>query len=357
MKKRLKRVFIACLCVTAGLLTGCVCNLSGGKISEYCSIKPREAGRFLDRARIWGEQLWTNDCCVLENAPYGSEPPVWTVSQKFHAVLSSAEWVVDELMNQDAYWREQVLVAFNAAPPSAQELCFFAFLRTKPYTVTWVKNHLYSEPNIPYRQDNKPIHTTSREASQSVAAYAALFGVSNIWDEARFMSGIPSSYENGEWKFVFHAVRNGFPTPYGISVSVADLPGAPLGEWNNATDKIPEQLPTKMSVTSELATIKAREYLKEYCTRKEIIPNASFVTNSVQYVVSQMNYIKKNECRLAWVNTFQIPQHEKARLNNSIPIEICACGFPKTRLIADFHTVVITVDAETGKCLGSDDWE
>ena len=346
---------IAILGMLAGV--GCESLWSAERNDDFGPPPPREVAFFLKKARWLGTRLWTNTAFHVSKDLEYESPTEWIDSEEFIQRFSVSEWRADSLTNQDAYWRKQGIIIFSSPMTNMGEFCHFAFLRDSPQTVTWIQNKLYMYPNVPFRPDNRPLHTTAQQVRQKALAYAALLGISNILDETRFVANRPLSCENGEWRLYLQAVRNGFPTPCGVSMQMADLPGLPLGEWNNEVDKIPERLPTKLMIAAENAAKIAREYLDRYCAEQGMASNADFVTNSVQYVVSQMNFIKKNECRLAWVNTFQIPQHEKARLNNSIPIEICVCGAPKSWRIADYLTITITLDAATGEFLKGDHWD
>jgi hypothetical protein len=357
MKQTLKSCLF--LSAAAAVLAGAGCGRfpSGGRVSDGCPLTPREVKHFLKLARSLGNRLWTNDYCVAGWPE--CEPPTWEWEspEKIVREFSDARWCADELMDQDAYWRKQAIIIFSSQKTNIGEFCHAAFLMDKPRTVTWIQNRLYMHPNIPFRRDGRPLHATAQQARQRAAAYASLLGVSGVWDETRFIPVESPPYSEGEWQLAFQAVRNGFPAPYYVSVRMADLPGLPLGEWRNETDKIPERLPAELSVASGQAAAKAREYLKTYCVRREIAPGAVFVTNSVQYIAGERDSTGKSGCRLAWRNTFQIPQHEKAGLNNSMPVEICVCGMPKNRHIADHLTIVISVDAETGEFLGGEHWD
>jgi hypothetical protein len=303
--------------------------------------------------------------------PFDRRTATWTARQRFQPELFQKNgWGVifdrAELFENFSPPPESVKIRCALPTTNNTDECFFYFLNDDEGTVVYVKNTLYSYPNVPYRQDAKPINTTAEQVQRKVSDYAAMFGVTNIWDRTRFvttkewcsklgiaeeteetmMRGVPTNSVFGEWHYIFFAVRNGFPTEVACSLTIADLPGAPLGGWHSSLHKIPDNLPTNVLITALQAKLKAEEYLVRYFPIKKQIPQLTFKTNSLQYVVPNFNYIqpsskkdnfssydeKMNKLTLVWTNTFK-KQKETS--------------------YADF--VLIYVDAATGEMLGGTD--
>ncbi len=242
------------------------------------------------------------------------------------------------------------------------KLCNFSFADRNPNKPVFISSHLYQRI-ISYagEKDHSPIHTTKGQARARVSEFAALFGVSNLWDKTHFNIYVDGGFNStGEtWDFDFWTVRNGYPFPDGIHVSIADLPDAPLASWHNTQDNVPpEQLPTNVVLTSEQACAKSLEYMKKYfpfhaaalyrgqMLEKGDVLEIQCVTNMLEYVIPNYNYIRpapgsgglsdyvppNRELALAWVNHLGTPKDSKYKI-----------------------TALIYVDAATGEMLGGSD--
>lgn len=232
--------------------------------------------------------------------------------------------------------------AFDIA--DQQKSCYFEFLNDGTDTINNFRNELYRYPNVYYNTNNyKPIHTNEREARLKAAEYAAMFGVSNLWDSTKFECRT-TGFFFGVWEFNFTPVVNGYPTLYAVGIRIADLPGYPVGKWFNCLYQIPTNLTTKVVLTAEEGKRKGVEYLNKYFPLKDITPRLTFHNNRLEYIHPNYNYIrpedetgfseyqpKHDEVALVWANTFKKPDGE---------------GFP---------WVTIYVDAATGEMLGGSD--
>ncbi len=238
--------------------------------------------------------------------------------------------------------------------------CVCEFVDKDPEKFVHVRNHSYA--NIIHYAGEKihgPVHTTKKQAQARAAEYAAFFGVSNLWDTSSFRT-FNTTYNPSMdcWEYGLSQVRNGYLCPYGVSVSVADLPGAPLYSWHNTLDNIPPELPTNVVLNAEQARIKALEYMAKYfpykeaalhkgqILEKEDVPEIKCSTNRLEYVIPDYNYIrpapgngglsnhvpKKGEIALAWVNYLGTPENSKYDIG-----------------------AIIYVDAATGEMLGGSD--
>ena len=291
------------------------------------------------------ERLWkTNDCFVAVN-PFHSTNPAWT----YHRGVWTNEFresrvYVSRLETSKLLPWERVRIDFNFTVTNLNRYCYFDFLDDGSDRVLLANNPLYRYSDVFYKYgDWKPLHTDEQQARLKAAEYAAMFGVSDLWDKTKFELR-SFDFDSGVWSFHFTPFVNGYPTLYAVSVRVADLPGYPLGEWFSGLYQIPANLPVKVVLTSEQAQKKATAYLKKYFPLKHLIPRLTFHSNRLEYITPNYNYIRPaddsgfsdykprhDEVALVWANTFKKPDGE---------------GFP---------WVTIYVDAATGKMLGGSD--
>jgi hypothetical protein len=324
----LKRYVIACLCVAGFLVANRVCGGDSWKIE---SLTDDEKACFERAARTWAAKLWTNDYsgCVasFDARRYNFRP-----------------------------WTTYVDVAFRLNG----KLCICEFVDRDPAKFMHIRNHSYANIiNYSGEKIHGPVHTTKEQARARAAEYAAFFGVSNLWDTSKF-SAFNTIYNPSKkcWEYGLSSVRNGYLCPYGVSVSIADLPGAPLYSWHNALNNIPPGLPTNVVLNAEQAQAKALEYMKKYFPfqaaalyRGQVLekgdkPEMKCYTNRLEYVIPDYNYIrpapgrgglsnyvaKKDEIALAWANDLGTTEDSKYDIG-----------------------ATIYVDAATGEMLGGSD--
>lgn len=295
--------------------------------------------------RKWVERLWvTNDCFVAKN-PFKGDKPAWThhhgvwTNEFTRSLVSTSRKPTSEPMP----WK-RIESRFSFDITNRTRKCYFEFLDDGSDTVLIVNNYVYHYPDVFYSvPDYKPIHTNEQQARQKAAEYAAMFGVSNLWDKTKFECR-SFGFFHGVWEFDLTPYVNGFPTLYPVSINIADLPGYPLGRWLSCLYQIPTNLTTKVTLTSEDGKKKGIEYLQKYFPLKDVIPRLTFHSNRLEYISPTYDYIrpddetgfseykpKHDEVALVWNNVFKKPDGE---------------GFP---------WVNIYVDAATGEMLGGAD--
>lgn len=328
MNGMLKWSAATCLYVTGALLAN---RVDGGPSWKSEPLAAEEKALFERAARMWIGRLWTND-------------------------YSGCEASFDARRYNFRPWTTYVDVKFRLDGKS----CVCEFIDRDPGKFIHARNDSYVKIiNYAGEKIHGPVHTTKEEARERAAECAAFFGVSNLWDTSRF-SAFKTGYNPGTecWEFMFWLVRNGYLCPHGVSVSVADLPEAPLYMWHNTLDNIPLELPTNIVLNAEQARVKALEYMAKYfpykaealykgqILEKGDVPEIKCYTNRLEYVIPNYNYIrpapgkgglsdyvaKKGEIALAWVNYLGTPAGSKYDIG-----------------------AVIYVDAATGEMLGGSD--
>lgn len=288
---------------------------------KLAPLSEDEKALFDGAAKTWFKRLWTNDC-----------------SQ------SKAGFRTRKIDTRP--WMTRVEVSFRVNG----KLCDFHFADRDTNRIVLVSNNLYQRI-VSYDGEkwHPPVHTTKEQARARVSEFAALFGVSNLWDKADFsvQSERFSSMEE-TWRFDFWTIRNGYPFPDGIYVAIADLPGAPLALWQNAQDDVPsEQLPTNVVLTAEQARVKALGYMKNYFPfhaaalyKGQILEKGDGLeikcyTNMLEYIIPNYNYIrpapgkgglsdyvpKNREIALAWVNYLGTPEGSKYKIGAAIHVD------------------------------------
>ena len=300
-------------------------------------------------ARDWAKRLWaTNDCFVAKNWAKGDKPgdkPAWThhLGVWTNEFTRSKVYTSRKPISESMPWN-RVELRFRVDITNRPRDCIFMFLDDGRDSVLNVYNSIYKYSNVYYSvPDYKPVHTNEREARLRAAEYAAMFGVSNLWDKTRFECR-SFGFFHGVWEFDLTPFVNGYPTLYPVCVKIADLPGYPLGEWCNCLYQIPTNLTTKVVLTSEEGKQKGIEYLNQYFPLKYLIPKLTFHSNRLEYISPTYDYIRPaddtgfsdykprwDEVALVWNNAFKKPE---------------GTGFP---------WVSIYVDAATGEMLGGVD--
>jgi hypothetical protein len=268
-------------------------------------------------ARSYMPKLWTNDYTTVK------------------------AMVFPDSSNEQQPWRQEVGVRFS----DGNNVCKFRFFNRKSDKVIYISNLLYDDVPFGPGLNPKPINTTEVGARARAAEIAEMFGVSNLWDNSKFEMRA-FGFVRGKWEFQLSAVINGYPSLYPLVIILTDTPGLNLCTWHNLLDDIPSNPPTNVVLTATQARGKAESYLKQYFPMKNIVPKMTFMTNNLEYVTPNYNYIRpadetgfseyippKDSISLAWRNYFKRP----------------------TGLSFSSFPVIIDVDAATGEMLGGSD--
>ncbi|MEI7902754.1 MAG: hypothetical protein WCK89_21105 [bacterium] len=314
------KLITGCCCL---LMTGifCVCLAAGdqGIQDRTRKLEPltEEAKRHYEcLARSYMMRLWTNDYSQLKAK------------------------VFPDLVSERQPWRKRVVVSVQ----SDGNDCEFNFLDRTLDKVVYINNQRYSE--VPFGQglNPRPIHTTEAQARTRSAEIAALFGVSNIWDTSKFETR-SFGFVRGKWEFQLSAVINGYPSLYPVIIILTDTPGLNLNKWHSLLDDIPQNPPTEVLINADQAKAKAEIYLKQYFPMKDIVPKMTFMTNSVEYVTPNYNYIRPADD--SGFSNYVAPQGSIALVWKNY--------FKKPPGLSFQFPVVIYVDAATGEMLGGAD--
>ena len=321
--------------------------LTGRPYRQESEVTGPERERYIVLARSWASKLWTTNEAYKGYFKQDYRP-AWIPLPGFwtNAFVKARTWVTRNATDRmDSQERIEVEFRFDLSIKRQWERCKFEFLDDKSGRLIAVRNYFYQDPNVPYTYGVwKPLRTDGVEARRKAAEYAAMFGVSNLWDNTKF--DLCSSSFDGVWIINMQARANGYPAIFPVCIKMADLPGYPLGEWYNSTCLIPTNLPTKVMLTAEDGRKKGTEYLNKYFPLKDLIPNITFVTNRLEYRIPNYNYIRPADVsgfsdpqtipigkyHLVWVNTFMKPKRE---------------GY--------YPFIQIYLDAATGEMLGGDD--
>lgn len=335
----MKTMFVVCRAALLLLCTGVLHAETGPQVPQD------KRDHYESLARDWVKRLWmTNDCFVAKD-PFRSDKPAWThhrgvwTNEFTRCVVDVSRPPISKAMP----WN-RVRLQFHFNVTNRTRECHFEFLDDGHDNVLVIGNNVYTYSDVFYSvPDCTPIHSNEQEARQKAAEYAAMFGVSNLWDKTKFeLRAFGFFY--GVWEFAFTPFVNGYSTRYPLSINIADLPGNPLGRWLSCLYQIPTNLPTNVVLTAEEGKQKGIEYLKKYFPLKYLIPKLTFHSNRLEYIHPDYNYIrpadatgfsayipKHDEVALIWNNTFKKPE---------------GTGFP---------WVNIYVDAATGEMLGGSD--
>lgn len=290
---------------------------------DLSPLSTKEKAEYERIAREWMNRLWTND--------YSGCVPVIYVDQPYKAPP----------------WQYPMVNAEFEKSPG--DYCWVSFFNRNSRDVCGFINSAYKK--VPYNRKYHgvpdAIHSTEEQAKARVNEIAELLGVTNVWDATKY--DLRSKYFiEGIWAFFFSKRINGYPTTHPLTVMVADLPGLPLHWWTNATDWEGTDIPTNVVLTSEQAGKKSVEYIKKYLIGSKDMGETTYVTNSLEYVSPNYNYIrpadgvfgsfsdyvsKKPELNLAWKCYFTDPDRTKQRI----------------------PPIIIYVDAATGEMLGGTD--
>jgi hypothetical protein len=309
------------------------CALASGKQKKYLPPEPLTDVaklKYEQLARGWIAKLWTND-----------------YSQVKARVFPYRMW-------EDRPWFEDVRVelSFPLEGRKNSQSISIEFLGRTSEAVRYIDNSSYKkyvptreEYKAPTPQDSQPKFTTDERARKKAEEYAHLFGVTNLWDVSKFELR-QFAFSQDTWRYNLTAVINGYPSLYGVTIAIADTLRMDLQHWSNISLDIPQIIPTNVVLTAEQARTKAETYLKQYFPMKEIVPKMTFMTNSLEYMTPNYNYIRpadetgfskyippKDSIALVWKNYFKRPSG------------LSFSSFP----------VIIDVDAATGEMLGGSD--
>ena len=170
----------------------------------YYNITPEEGYRYVASARHWAGWLWaTNEVYrgylnksfeVEKLVRFGG---VWTNEFRKSRVSVSLK---DN--NEKRPW-EYIFVDFAVIITNVNERCRFGFVRGKPERPHLISNLLYDGQHIPSHRDGRPIHYTEEQARRKATEYAETFGVTNLWDEGRFLLRMPD-FSYGAWGYSLH---------------------------------------------------------------------------------------------------------------------------------------------------------
>ena len=281
----------------------------GGK-----ALTPEEKAAFKECALQYLGQVWTNDFV-------GYSVNVYLDPRKHNHV--GAEDVELSLDSKTDY------VTVRFADRSTNRLQVLRFSRFK---------------KVPFNNDQKPLYSSKEKALVRASQLATVFGVTNLLDETQWEIR-SSGFVRGIWEFSFSTYINGYPSLYHVSIDIADNERMDMVHWGNASWGIPANLSTNVVLMSAQARAKAETYLKQYFPMKDIVSQMVFMTNSVEYVTPNYNYIRPaddsgfskyvpppDSLSLVWKNYFKKPQG----VSFQVP-------------------VIIYVDAATGEMLGGSD--
>lgn len=211
------------------------------------------------------------------------------------------------------------------------------------------------------RRGGTNIHTDYEDVEKRITGYAALFGVSNLWDKARFESSGEIRPGPGYWAYDAWVTTNGYRTPFHLSIAVADLPDLPLVHWSYDPYKFPSYFPTNALLTSEQAAAKALEHAEKYCkkffgdialfhdgtvlNRKDKV-KIVVLRSRLEYVIPNYNYIRPAD-GMGGLSDY-VPRKDDISLAWN-----CQIGTPQ----GSKHKVALNIylDAATGEMLGGSD--
>ncbi|MDD2230820.1 MAG: hypothetical protein PHY48_15645 [Candidatus Cloacimonetes bacterium] len=220
------------------------------------------------------------------------------------------------------------------------DVCKFTFLTEYPNKLISLYNTSYSKMSDKYYC--KPKYVTKEIAKNRAEEVSNLFGITNIWDESLYTVQY-QEFDYGVWSFNLTAIINGYPSLYGVSVSIADTQETNIYRWSTTMHDIPSDLGTNVVLSAAEGCSKGTEYLRKYYPDKEAAVKATFITNKVEYITPNYHYIKENGLDefydgghtnrpvLTWVNFFK--NNIGSKYDRHFPI-------------------IIYVDAETGEMLG-----
>jgi hypothetical protein len=316
--------------LTIGLLAYVLAEGQRGESSQPKPLSDMDKQKYEQLAREWMRKLWTNDYSQVKARIFPhrmSECQPW-----FEDVRVELDFPVEGKKN----WQHIIIEFFG------RESTMIRYVNNSSYK-TYIPTR--EEYKAPTQRDLHPKFTTDEQARKKAEEYGQMFGVTNLWMASKFQLR-QFTFSQDTWRYNFTAVINGYPSLYGVTVAVADTPRMDLQHWSNVTLDIPKNIPTNVVLTATQARGKAETYLKQYFPLKPLVPKMTFMTNSLEYVTPNYNYIRpadetgfskhvpqKDSIALAWRNYFKRPAG------------VSFGSFP----------VIIDVDAATGEMLGGSD--
>jgi len=326
MKTRTGTILVLLLCMRSVMFAD-----SARSSNKMILFSPQERASFENGLRMLCGKLWTNDFSKCEMSIHKEPSYVLPVTHD-----GIAEFRLDGI-----YY-------------------IMSFSDSNLDKATYISGTI-QEMLTRLRRGKPIIHMDYDDVEKKITDYATLFGVSNLWDKARFESSGEIRPGPGYWAFDAWVTTNGYRTPFHLSIAVADLPDLPLVHWSFDPYKFPSRFPTNVLLTSEQASAKALEHAEKYCknffgdialfhggtvlNRKDTV-KIVVLGSRLEYVIPNYNYIrpadgmgglsnyvpKKDDIALAWNCQLGTPQGAKHKV--------------KLR---------IYVDAATGEMLGGTD--
>jgi len=278
---------------------------------EIPKLSLKEENRYKELVRFYVPQLWSNDYSNAEIKIYH-----YDIMGRNH---------------QDF---------IQAMIKGKKEKCKLTFDKKKADAVISASNTQYEKCS----NDNyeTPIHITMSEARKRATEISEIFGISNLWNQAHF-DVRSSHFLYGVWRYHLTARINGYPSLYGVSVSIADTQETNIYRWSTTMHDIPSNLGTNVVLNSVDGRAKGQEFFNKYYSDSETVKEATFITNYVEYITPNYYYMRENALEefhaggctnnpvLTWVNYFK--SNTGSKYDRHFPI-------------------IIYVDAETGAMLG-----
>lgn len=304
--------FFLCVMFVQSLLSGDVIN-SRMKIDhpEIPKLSLKEENHYKKLVRFYVPQLWSNDYSNAEIKIYHYD-----------------------IMGRNHQDYIQAMIK------GKKEKCKLTFDKKKADAVISASNTQYEKcTNDNYET---PIHVTIDESRKRATEISEIFGISNLWNQAHF-DVRSSHFLYGVWRYHLTARINGYPSLFGVSVSIADTQETNINRWSTTIHDIPVNLGTNLVLSSSDGFLKAREFLIKYYPDNAAAEAATFITNKVEYITPNYHYIRDdgldefydgghtNRPVLTWVNYFK--NNTESKYDRHFPI-------------------IIYVDAETGEMLG-----
>jgi len=318
-------------------------------------LSAEEQAPYIRLADAWARRLWTGMDYYVRGNPFDSRKPQWYPLQKYRPDLYTSGSVAaacEDPAGPGSDFFDVVVYRSVITITGRRELRVHFLGRS--HKVSTVSNALYRQHNVPYlpyilgQPFHPPLHTSEEAVKAKMSEYAAMFGVHNLWDNAKFKQR-KFQYEEGVWIYDGHFYTNGLATPYSVGLEVADLPGMPLGYFVSSLDWCPTNLPSRAVLSSGQAASKAEKYLKKHFPFREIASRMVYSnTNWLEYVKPNYNYIHPDSDYGIGISGY-VPKRDELRLVYSVP-------FQSTDKDDDPCTALIYVDAVTGEMIGGLDF-
>jgi hypothetical protein len=259
---RLSCLFL-CVMFTTSLLLGDIFNprIKANR-PEIPKLSIKEKTRYEKLARLYLPQLWSNDYSNVEMKIYH-----YDVMGRNH--------------------QNFVRAMINAKKGK----CKLTFDKKKADAVVSASNTQYDKCS----NDNYeiPIHVTKDEARNRATEISEMFGISNLWDKSKFTVQY-QEFDYGIWNFCLTAIINGYPSLYGVSVSIADTQETNIYRWSTTMHDIPLDLGTNVVLSAIAGRSKATEYLEKYHSNEKALEDYHDGACTNNPVLTWVNYFKNN---------------------------------------------------------------